>query len=149
AAVQADQRRHLVARHVRVQAAQDFVAAQRDVQAADRDEVGAHGSLSDRFLRFCRIFVTYSSALISLAFAVSSGSISTSTTSVLPFFFSSARIVAAAEVLGYCGSTAMMRTSSLTHLSTSSRISLLPGSCPGPFSITSTISMWNSLAKYS
>src|SRR5205823_1383512 len=139
-AVQADQGRDLAAPQPRVHAAQDVVAAQPDVQAADRHQVVGHFRLSARRFRFSRIFLSYQPAPAfssSPLSAVSSGSISTSAT-VWFFFRSSSWSTRAEVVLGYCGSTAMTRTFSSTHFFTRLVIFGAVGSSPGPSSMTST-----------
>src|SRR6185312_792071 len=113
-AVEANQRRDALVRQPGVDAAQDGVAAQRNVQVLDGHQIMAHGSAFARLSRFCRIFFSYQSLFFSsfpssfssLGSAVSSGS---TTTSCKPF--TSFCSTSADDPLGYCGSTAMTRTS--------------------------------------
>src|SRR5262249_61255610 len=88
------------------QPAEDLPGAQLDVQIVDAHQGGGHFSSVASFRRFSRILRTYQPASSSSAFAVSSGSTSTRTTS--SFFAASSRLRTEAAVsLGYCGSAAM------------------------------------------
>src|SRR5207248_6286390 len=116
-AVEADQRRDVPAAQRGVDPLEDVLVAQRDVQAADRDQVvvrrhfQASRSLSmfSRNLRSKKSLPWPCSAEKSSGWAVSSGSISTILRSVPPALRTPSRSRSAASC-EYCGSTAMTRT---------------------------------------
>src|SRR5438132_14102834 len=76
AAVHADQGGDLAAHERGGDPFEDLLAAERDAQAAERDQRIAHFSFSTSVSRFCCIFFSYQSASSSLGSAVSSRSIS-------------------------------------------------------------------------